>query len=96
MAYAQPVEKATFRLPEWQLARLRARSRREHRSLNAVVAGVIAAGLAAGEQGDERASLVRALGTFLVTPAGRGLPPLTHEPSPVSLTDALDWTRGER
>src|SRR5260221_406331 len=38
-------EKATFRLPEWEMEQMRERSSQERRSLNVVVAEVIAAGL---------------------------------------------------
>ena len=88
------VEKATFRLPEWEMRRLREQSERQGRPLNAVVIDVIARGL--GDQPYEQ-ELLRALGGMVARPA---LAP--YEPQAADgvarpdLTDALDWTRGER
>lgn len=90
------MEKATFRLPEWELEEMRARSRRERRSLNAVAVEVIASGLGKAPA-DDRAAAHAALGKLIVRPRMQryaGLP--AGDPSPVSLLDALDWTRGER
>jgi hypothetical protein len=39
------MEKVTFRVPAWQMQRLREPSREERRSLNSVVTDVIANGL---------------------------------------------------
>ena len=87
------MEKATFRLPDWQLQRMRQRSREERRSLNAVVADVIARGLDAPAPGETPSETARALGPLLLRPArsadGSARPAL----SPVRLTGALDWTR---
>lgn len=89
------MEKATFRLPEWQLNRMRQKSREERRSLNAVAADVIAHGLGNAVEGIERSAATRALGPLLLTPARAAYRPGPRTPSPVQLTDALDWRRGE-
>lgn len=89
-------EKATFRLPEWELTEMRERSRRERRSLNAVAAEVIALGLGNAPDSDARASLREALGDFLVRPATKRWTGATWGPSDVDLLGALDWTRGDR
>src|SRR5260221_11423489 len=88
-------EKATFRLPEWEMEQMRERSRQERRSLNVVVAEVIAAGLGRPPATPRLSALAAALGPQLDRPAKR---PWTPSPagSPVPLLDALDWTRGDR
>jgi hypothetical protein len=86
--------KATFRLPQWELRRLREQSERQRRALNSVVIDVIARGL--GEQPHEP-ELLRALGSMIARPALA--PPPAPAPGPAErprLTDALDWARGER
>jgi hypothetical protein len=92
------MEKATFRLPEWELETMRERSRRERRSLNTVVAEVIATGL--GRPPATAASRTPAaisLGSLLARPAKSPWDPRARRPvSPVQLTDALDWSRGDR
>ena len=90
------MEKATFRLPEWQLQRMRELSTDEHRSLNSVAADVIAHGLGEAPQHAERAAAARALGPLLLTPARAAYVRGRTAPSPVPLIDALDWSRGER
>ena len=87
-------EKTTFRLPEWEMEEMRALSRRQRRSLNTVAADVIATGLRHAPE--EQASLAVLLGPLLARPAQRRWTGATWKPSPVKLTDALDWTRGER
>jgi hypothetical protein len=88
-------EKATFRLPEWELKEMRERSRRERRSLNSVVADVIAVGLGRAPAPEEDA-FAAALGPLLVRRATKMWTGADWDPSPVQLTDALDWTRGDR
>lgn len=88
------MEKATFRLPEWELASMRDRSRRQRRSLNAVAAEVIALGL--GHAAAPAHSTLAALGPLLVRPALTGYVPPPPPSKPVDLTGALDWSRGER
>lgn len=90
-------EKATFRLPEWELAEMRERSRRERRSLNAVVAEVIAIGLGKAPATSEREAVREALGKLIVRPATAEYDPADFPPlQPIDLGDALDWTRGDR
>ncbi|MBJ7609373.1 MAG: hypothetical protein JF887_08070 [Candidatus Dormibacteraeota bacterium] len=89
------MEKATFRLPEWELESMRERSREERRSLNAVVADVIARGLGTAAEGGERSDAARALGPLLVRPAKTAYSVRQRGSSPVQLTDALEWSRGE-
>ncbi|HXM56646.1 MAG TPA: hypothetical protein VOB72_14715 [Candidatus Dormibacteraeota bacterium] len=89
------MQKATFRLPDWEMTRLRQQSERQHRSLNEVVIEVIARGL--GEQPHEH-ELMRALGPMVARPA---LSPYMEQASGdgsdrPNLTDALDWARGDR
>jgi hypothetical protein len=93
---AAMVEKATFRLPDWELEKLRERSRREGRSLNTVAAEVIAAGLGQTGAAAERMPLNVALGHLLARPARRSWTGPASASSPVPLLDALDWTRGDR
>lgn len=88
-------EKATFRLPEWEMVEMRERSRRERRSLNTVAAEVIAIGLGRAPA-SEKPTLDEAFGKWLVRPARRTWAGADWEPSPVPLLDALDWTRGDR
>ena len=90
------MEKATFRLPEWELERMRERSRQERRSLNAIVSEVIARGLGQDPAAPGQTTIAAALGSLLVRPALSPFQPTSDEPSPVPLTDALDWTRGDR
>ena len=90
------MEKATFRLPEWELERMRERSRQERRSLNAIVSEVIARGLGQAPGAPGQAGVASALGPLLVRPALHPYEQADQEPSPVHLTDALDWTRGDR
>ena len=90
-------EKATFRLPEWELAEMRERSRRERRSLNAVVAEVIAIGLGREPVSSRREAVRAALGKLIVRPATEEYDPAAFPPmEPLNLDDALDWTRGDR
>lgn len=90
------MEKATFRLPEWELERMREQSRQQRRSLNAIVAEVLARGLGQAPAAAGRTAVVTALGPLLQRPALTSYVPEAGAPSPVSLTDALDWTRGDR
>ena len=90
------MEKATFRLPEWELERMRKRSRQERRSLNAIVSEVIARGLGQDPAAPGQTAVAAALGSLLVRPAMGRYRQASDGPSPVSLTDALDWTRGDR
>jgi hypothetical protein len=90
------MEKATFRLPEWELERMRERSRQERRSLNAVVSDVIARGLGQAPATPGQTAVVAALGPLLVRPAQQRYEHEDEEPSTARLTDALDWTRGDR
>jgi hypothetical protein len=89
------MEKATFRLPEWEMRRLREQSERQRRAMNSVVIEVIARGL--GEQPHEH-ELLRALGTMVVRPALGPYQPARSEGEGTRppLTDALDWARGDR
>ena len=89
------MEKATFRLPDWEMSRLRQQSEQQHRALNEVVIEVIARGL--GEQPHEQ-EVLRALGSMVARPA---LAPYREqvpddEATRPNLTDALDWARGDR
>jgi hypothetical protein len=90
-----PVEKATFRLPEWEMERLRQESRRQRRPLNAVVIEVIARGLG-GQPGED--GMLRALGSLVVRPPLAPYVPAPHDDEPVEagLDEALEWARGER
>jgi hypothetical protein len=93
------MEKATFRLPEWEMRRLREESTRQHRSLNLVVIDIIARGLGEPAETEPDTDLVRVLGSMVARP-----PLFPFEPEPreegdddeVNLTDALGWARGER
>jgi hypothetical protein len=89
-------EKATFRLPEWEMEKMRELSRRQRRPLNTVAADVIAAGLQQAAASPDAVPLDVALGRLLVRPATRPWTGATWGPSPVQLTDALDWARGDR
>lgn len=90
-------EKATFRLPEWELAEMRERSRRERRSLNAVVADVIAIGLGKPPASSEREAVRAALGRRVARPATAEYDPDAFPPlEPIDLDEALEWTRGDR
>ena len=90
------MEKATFRLPEWELERMRERSRKERRSLNAIASEVIALGLGQAPDAVGHATAA-ALGPLLVRPALQRYERLSGEqPTEVDLGDALDWTRGDR
>jgi len=91
------MEKATFRLPEWELERMRARSRRERRSLNAIASEVIARGLGQAPEVAGQTAVAAALGSLLVRPALRRYESSGAEPAAdADLIDALDWTRGDR
>ena len=91
------MEKATFRLPEWELENMRERSRRERRSLNTVVAEVIAVGLGQPGAAPQGTAVAAALGPLLARPAkAPWAPSARRRRSPVQLTDALDWSRGDR
>jgi len=87
--------KATFRLPEWELRRLREQSERQRRALNSVVIDVIARGL--GEQPHEH-ELLHALGPMIARPSltSWSTSSVGDEGERPQLTDALDWTRGDR
>jgi hypothetical protein len=87
--------KATFRLPRWELERLREQSERQRRALNSVVIDVIARGLGEQPHQDE---LLRALGPMVARPALAPFSPRRSEDEGERprLTDALDWTRGDR
>jgi len=91
------MEKATFRLPEWEMERMRERSRRERRSLNAVASEVIARGLGQAPEAAGQTAVAAALGPMLARPA---LEPYQRPdggpPAEVDLTQSLDWTRGDR
>jgi len=90
-------EKATFRLPEWELIEMRERSRRERRSLNAVVADVIAIGLGKAPATSQREAVRAALGKMIVRPATAEYDPERFPPlGPIDLDEALDWTRSDR
>jgi hypothetical protein len=79
------------------MEQMRERSRRERRSLNVVVAEVIAAGLGRPPATEGHSALASALGPLLHRPAQRAWAPAPGAAgSPVPLTDALDWTRGDR
>jgi hypothetical protein len=91
------MEKATFRLPEWELEKMRERSRHERRSLNTVVAEVIAVGLGQSPAAPQHGATAAVLGPLLARPAkAPWTPPARRRRSPVQLTDALDWSRGDR
>jgi hypothetical protein len=95
------MEKATFRLPEWEMRRLREESTRQHRSLNLVAIDVIARGLGDSAEAEPDADLVKVLGSMVARP-----PLFPYEPElfdededddeEVDLLETLDWVRGER
>lgn len=91
-------EKATFRLPRWEMDRLREESRRQRRSLNSVVTDMLARSL--GDDAPTHQDLLRALGPMVRRPARNRYAPISTEQDideeRVTLTDALDWTRGDR
>jgi hypothetical protein len=88
------MEKATFRLPGWQLDRLRAESEQQQRSVNSVMIDVIARGLG---QPSDSGDLVRTLGPLVARPPLAqhefNLEPVVLQPK---LDEALDWGRGDR
>ena len=87
--------KATFRLPDWEMRRLREQSERQGRALNLVVIDVIARGL--GDPPHEQ-EMLRALGSMVARPALTPAMTVVDEDAfeRPALGDALDWTRGER
>ncbi|MGA8016498.1 MAG: hypothetical protein WCB85_11325 [Candidatus Dormiibacterota bacterium] len=87
------MEKVTLRLPDWEVDLLRARSRREGRSLNTVASEVLAQGLGEGRLPSE---VMRALEPLLARPPVAAPVPLEAEVDRPELSSALDWARGER
>jgi hypothetical protein len=89
------MEKATFRLPEWEMRRLRQQSERQRRALNSVVVEVIARGLGEEPQAHE---VLHALGSMVARPplGPYEPPPREDEPEDAQLTEALDWARDDR
>lgn len=87
------MEKVTLRLPEWEVERLREESRAQGKSLNTVASEVIGRGLG---QPTGAADLIRQLGPMVARPPVR---PYRAEAAGVDrpgLSDALDWSRGDR